>query len=55
LEIRDAAEMSQLFTSSAQPLSNIPEESMNDPTLEFLEKQFPSSQSMLEIEDLFGA
>jgi hypothetical protein len=53
LEIRDTAKMSQSFTSSAQLLLNAPEELMNDPTLEFLEKQFPSSQSMLEIEDLF--
>ncbi|PLW41128.1 hypothetical protein PCASD_11851 [Puccinia coronata f. sp. avenae] len=43
--------------NSANPLLKDPDVSMNDqqtdPTLDFLEQQFPSSQSMIEMEDLF--
>jgi hypothetical protein len=45
-------------TNSAMRPSNAPDVSMDeltkDPTLDFLEKQFPPPRPMMEIEDLFG-
>ncbi|PLW33537.1 hypothetical protein PCANC_22855 [Puccinia coronata f. sp. avenae] len=54
----EVVETFPLSTSSALLQSKETDEVMNDqqtdPTLDFLEKQFPSSQLMLEMEDLFN-